>query len=138
VADHIYKDSKSLQQVLYDIKDELRDFISTRVDLLRAELIDKWESWKAAIPMMAAGAGLLLGAFFVLSFGLVALAATLIGGEFRWALGALAVTVFYGVVGGILAWMGSKQIKAEGLAPDRTLRVLKQDQLWIKNEARAS
>ncbi|HUS20372.1 MAG TPA: phage holin family protein [Terriglobales bacterium] len=138
MADHIYRDSKSLQQVLYDIKDELRDFISTRVDLLRAELIDKWDSLKAALPMVAAGVALLMAALLVFSFGLVALAAALIGGEFRWAMGALAVTVFYGLVGGVLAWMGRKQLSAEGLAPDRTLRVLKQDQLWIKNEARAS
>jgi uncharacterized membrane protein YqjE len=138
VADHIYKDAKSLQQVLYEIKDELRDFISTRVDLLRAELVDKWSGIKAAAPMLAAGAALLLAAFFTFTFGLVALAATLIGGEYRWALGAAAVTVLYGVVGGVLAWMSSKQLQAEGLAPQRTLRVLKQDQMWAKNEARAS
>ncbi|MEO6119659.1 MAG: phage holin family protein [Terriglobales bacterium] len=138
MADHIYQDAKSLQKVLYEIKDELRDFISTRMELLRAELVDKWEGWKAAVPLMAAGAVLLLAAFFAFTFGLIAVAATLIGGEYRWALGAGAVVLLYGVIGGVLAWMGSKQLKAEGVVPDRTLKVLKQDQLWIKNEARAS
>ena len=138
MADYIYKDSKSLQQVLYEMKDELRDFISTRVELLRAELIDKWESVKAALPMMVAGAVLLVAAFLALTFGLIALTATLIGGEFRWAIGAGIVFAVYGLIGGVLAWMGSKQLSAEGLKPDRTLRVLKQDQMWIKNEARAS
>jgi hypothetical protein len=138
VADHIYRETKSLQTVLHEIKDELRDFISTRLELLRAELIDKWDGWKAALPMMAAGAVLLMAAFFALTFGLIAAAATLIGGEYRWALGAGAVMVLYGIVGGVLAWMGSKQLKAEGVVPDRTLQVLKQDQLWMKNEARAS
>ena len=138
MADHIYKESKSLQQVLHEIKDELRDFISTRVGLLRAELVDKWDSMKAALPMIAAGAVLLVAAFFAFTFGLIALAAAMIGGEFRWAIGAGIVFALYGLIGGVLAWMGSKQISAEGLAPDRTLRVLKQDQMWIKNEARAS
>ncbi|MEO5937327.1 MAG: phage holin family protein [Terriglobales bacterium] len=138
MADHIYQDAKSLQKVLYEIKDELRDFISTRMELLRAELVDKWEGWKAAIPLMAAGAALLLAAFFAFTFGLIAVVATLIGGDYRWALGAGAVMLLYGVIGGVLAWMGSKQLKAEGVVPDRTLKVLKQDQLWIKNEARAS
>ena len=138
MADPIYQNSKSLPAVLHEIKAELRDFISTRVELLRAELIDKWESWKAAIPMLAAGAALLGVAFLTLTFGLVALGATLIGGDYAWALGAGAVTVLYGIVGGVLTWTGSKRIQAEGLAPERTLRVLKQDQLWIKNEARAS
>jgi uncharacterized membrane protein YqjE len=138
VADHIYKDSKSLQQVLYEIKDELRDFISTRFELLRAEMMDKWNSMKAAAPMVAIGLVLLVSAFGAFTFGLIALAATLIGGEYRWALGAAAVTVLYGVIGGALAWMGAKQISADGLVPDRTLRVLKQDQMWAKTEARAS
>lgn len=138
MADHIYQNSKPLQQVLYEIKDELRDFISTRVELLRAELVDKWDSWKAALPMMAAGLTLLGMAFLVFTFGLVAVAAALIGGEYAWALGAGAVMVLYGLIGGVLAWMGSKQLKAEGVVPDRTLQVLKEDQLWIKNEARAS
>ena len=138
MADHIYQDAKSLHKVLYEIKDELRDFISTRMELLRADLVDKWEGWKAAVPLMAAGAVLLLAAFFAFTFGLIAGAAALIGGEYRWALGAGAVFLLYGIIGGILAWMGSKQLKAEGMVPDRTLKVLKQDQLWIKNEARAS
>lgn len=138
MADYIYEDSKSLQQVLYDIKDELRDFISTRFELLRAEMMDKWASLKAAAPMLAVGLTLLVAAFGAFTFGLVALAAALIGGEYRWALGAAAVTVLYGAVGGALAWMGAKQITADGLVPDRTLRVLKQDQAWVKTEARAS
>lgn len=138
MADYIYKDSKSLQQVLYDIKDELRDFISTRFELLRAEMMDKWNSLKAAAPMLAVGLTLLAAAFGAFTFGLVALAAALIGGEYRWALGAAAVTVLYGAVGGALAWMSAKQITADGLVPDRTLRVLKQDQAWVKTEARAS
>ncbi len=143
MADHIYRDTKSLQTVLHEIKDELRDFISTRLELLRAEMVDKWDGWKAALPMMAAGALLLMAAFFALTFGLIAAAATLIGGEYRWALGSGAVVILYGIFGGVLAWMGSKQLKAEGVVPDRTLKVLQQDQLWIKNqgiknEARAS
>ncbi len=138
MADHIYQEAKSLQTVLHDIKNELRDFISTRMELLRAELIDKWEGWKSALPLMAAGALLLVAAFFAFTFGLVAGAAALIGGDYAWALGAGAVTLLYGIIGGALAWMGSKQLTAEGVVPDRTLKVLKQDQLWIKNEARAS
>lgn len=138
MADHIYQNSKSLQTVLLEMKDELRDFISTRVELLGAEMVDKWDSLKAALPMLVAGAALLGAAFLAFTFGLIAVAATLIGGEYRWALGAAAVTLSYGVIGGVLAWVASKQMKAEGLIPDRTLRVLKQDQMWVKNEARAS
>lgn len=138
MADHIYKDTKSLQQVLHEMKDELRDFISTRFELLQAEMLDKWNSLKAAAPMLAVGAVLLAAALGAFTFGLIALAAVLIGGEYRWALGAAAVTVLYAVIGGALAWVSIRQLQADGLAPDRTLRVLKQDQMWARKEARAS
>ncbi|HUQ50202.1 MAG TPA: phage holin family protein [Terriglobales bacterium] len=136
MADHI--NTKPLNSVLNELKAEAQDFATTRVAMLKAELNEKWTAWKAALPMIAIGAALLGAAFMIFTFGLVALAATLIGGEYAWALGAGAVFLLYGVVGGIMAWMGSKQISAEGLAPERTLRVLKQDQTWIKNEARTA
>lgn len=138
MAEPIYTNNKSLQGVLHEIKDELRDFISTRVELLRAELVDKWSAIKAAVPILAAGIALLAAALFAFTFGLVALFAVLVGGEYRWAIGAGIVFGIYAVIGAALAWMGSKQLSAEGVVPDRTLRVLKQDQQWIQTEAKAS
>ncbi len=138
MADHIYKDAKSLQQVLHEMKDELREFISTRFELLQAEMLDKWSSLKAATPMLAVGATLLAAALGAFTFGLIALAAVLIGGEYRWVLGATAVTILYAAIGGVLAWVSIRRLQADGLVPDRTLRVLKQDQMWARNEARAS
>lgn len=131
-------DNRSITQVLTEMKEELREFVSTRVEMLGAEMREKSAALKASLPLLI-GAALLGGtAFLVLSFGLVALAARLIGGDFAWALGAAAVGGLYLVTGGLMGWFGYKEISAEGLAPKRTLRVLKQDQIWIKNETRAA
>lgn len=131
-------DNKPISVVLHEIKDELQQFFLTRVDMLRAEMNDKVTAWKAGVPMLVGAIVLGWSAFLVFSFGLVALLATLIDSRFSWAIGAALVFALYLVVAAVFAWMGIKELKAEGVAPKRTLRVLQQDQAWIKNEARSA
>lgn len=132
-------EEKSLREVVYEIKDELRDFAVTRLEMLKTELNEKFTRVKTAIPLMVAGAVFAIGAFFALTFGLVAVvAAAMPNSPWRWAIGAGAVFLVYAIVGGILGWMGYREVTTEGLAPQRTLRVLKQDQIWIQNEARSA
>jgi uncharacterized membrane protein YqjE len=129
---------KSLTRVLQEIKDDLRDFATTRYEMLVAELNAKLRVWKLSLPMLAIGATLALGGFFAFTFGLVALFARIIGTNYAWVWGALVVTVFYFAAGGTFAYLGYREMKTAGLKPDRTLQVLKEDQQWIKSEARAA
>jgi uncharacterized membrane protein YqjE len=132
-------EEKSLREVIYEIKDELREFAVTRIDMLRTELSEKFARVKTALPLIATGAVFAIGAFFALTFGLIAvIAAAMPDNPFRWAIGAGAIFVLYLIVGGLLGWMGYREVTTEGLAPQRTLRVLKQDQIWIQNEARSA
>lgn len=132
-------EEKSLREVIYEIRDELRDFATTRYQMFAAELGEKLGRIKTSVPMLIGAAVLGLGAFFALTFGLIAaIAGALPDNDFRWAIGAGAVALFYAVVGGVIGWMGYRELTTEGLAPQRTLRVLKQDQIWIKNEARSA
>jgi hypothetical protein len=41
------------------------------------------------------------------------------------------------VVGGLVGWFAYRELKDTGVTPTRTLEVLKQDQVWIQNEARS-
>jgi uncharacterized membrane protein YqjE len=128
-----------MREVIYEIKDELRDFAVTRIEMFKTELNEKFARVKAAIPLMITGAVFAIGAFFALTFGLIAaVAAFMPDNPWRWAIGAGAIFLLYAIVGGILGWMGYKEVTTEGLAPQRTLRVLKQDQIWIQNEARSA
>jgi uncharacterized membrane protein YqjE len=136
VADYV--NDKSLYRVLQEIKDDLRDFATTRYEMLVAELNEKLRIWKMSLPMLAIGALFAIGAFFVFTFGLVAMFARIIGTNYAWAWGGLIVTVFYLAVAGIFVYLGYREIRETGLAPDRTLRVLKEDQQWIKGETRAA
>jgi uncharacterized membrane protein YqjE len=137
VANPIYND-KSLTQLLQEIKDELRDFATTRYEMLVAEISEKLRVWKLALPMLAIAAVLVLGAFLTFTFGLAVLIGNLIGTSYGYVWGALAVTILYLIVGGICGYLGYRQITAESMKPVRTLEVLKQDQQWIKDETRAA
>jgi uncharacterized membrane protein YqjE len=127
-----------MREVIDELKVELKDFVSTRIDMLKAELKEKLTRVKASIPMLVTAAVFAVGAFFALTFGIIAAIAAVIQNDWRWAIGAGAVFLVYLLIAGIVGWLGYKEITTEGLAPQRTLRVLRQDQAWIQNEARSA
>ena len=130
--------SKNLTDVVNEIKVEAKEFVSTRLQMLTMEIKDKISAWKAGIPLLI-GAGVCgLVAFIVLNYALIAfLAAFFAPSLYNWCFAALIVGFFYLIVAGVLYWVGVRELKAEPLTPARTLRVLKQDQIWLQNEARS-
>lgn len=130
---------KSLGAVLSETKEELKSFVQTRVAILKAELSEKARSWKAVIPMVATAALVLLGAFFVVTFTLVALLAALFQpSPFAWVFGGAIISVVYLIVGAVAGRSAVNRIKAVNMTPNRTLEVLKQDQIWIQKETHAA
>jgi hypothetical protein len=65
------------------------------------------------------------------------IAAGLGGGIGDWALASFIVALAYFAIGGSAVYLGYKQFSSEGLAPKRTIKILKQDQVWLANEARS-
>ena len=129
---------KSLAAVLAETKEELKSFISTRLEMLRAELREKTSTWKQGIILLAVAAVLLVAAWMTLTFALIGLLhAVLIASAYSWFFAGLIVAVLYLVVGGLVGWFAYGELKETGVKPARTLQVLKQDQLWIQNEARS-
>jgi hypothetical protein len=128
---------RTVAEVLNEFKGELKDFAATRGQMLRAEMTEKVGAWKAALPTMVIGAVLLLLALFVFTAGLVEVIALAFGGQ-PWAMAAACFIVFalYGLAGAFLLMYGWRTAKEFGLAPERTLKVLKQDQIWLQSEAR--
>lgn len=129
---------KSIAEVLRDMKVEASDFVVTRFELFAAEIKDKIGKWKASLPMLGLAVVLAMGTFATFTFTLVSLLATLIGGAYAWTLGCLIVCVVYGISAATLGSIAYKRLTAQSLAPERTLRVLRQDREWIKEEARAA
>jgi len=134
----ITENNKSIGQVVSELKNDARDFISTRLQILTQEMNDKVKVWKVAIPMLVIAALLNGIALLVLTFAIVAfLAGVFQPSPYAWCYGALIVTAFYIIAAFGLFYLGKRELTQTGIAPTRTLRVLKQDQIWIQNEARS-
>ena len=130
---------KSIAAILAETKDELKQFVTTRVNILKAEMDEKISRIKSVIPLAVVAALFLVSAWMVFTFALVALLQALfLPSTYAWLWASLIVMAVYLVVGGLCGWLAYSEIKATKLTPDRTLKVLQQDQVWIQNEARTA
>ena len=133
-----YVETKPLGAVLTEIKDDLKEFAQTRFDMLRQELGQKLAVWKAAVPMLAIALVLAWTGFLCFTFFLVAAVRTAFAGtgDWSWPIAAIIVAVLYFIVAGSIGWIMYRELMYTGMKPERTMEVLKQDQVWLQNEAR--
>lgn len=130
---------KSIGVILAETKSEFMEFFDTRLQILRTELKEKVNSLKQSLPLLLVAAALLFAGWITLTFALVVLIrAWFLPSPYAWMWASLIVGCFYSVGGIAVGWFGYSEIKAVGVAPKRTLEVLKQDQVWIQNEARTA
>jgi uncharacterized membrane protein YqjE len=130
---------KSIATILAETKDELKQFVTTRVNMLKAEMDEKISRLKSVIPLAVVAVLFLLSGWMVFTFALIALLhALFVPSVYAWLWASLIVTAVYMVVGAIAGWLAYSEIKATNLTPTRTLKVLQQDQVWIQNEARTA
>jgi uncharacterized membrane protein YqjE len=128
---------RSLASELSGIKDELKTFFQTRAQILQAEAREKVRTWKNSLVLLALAVTFLLTGWFTLVFAVVALLHTwIVSGSYAWFWGGLIVSIILLVAGAVCGQTGYKGIKASGMKPTRTLRILKQDQEWIQKQAR--
>lgn len=133
-----YPPEKSFAQLLSEFKDEIKDFAATRIEMLLAEMREKMAMALAALPAIATGIVLALLSVLFLCIALVALVAMALGGGTgAWAAAFAIVGGVFLLAGGLAIAFGVRRLKARGLKPERTLRILKQDQIWLRNETRS-
>ena len=128
---------RSFAGVVNEVKDELKEFLQTRIAMLKSELGEKMRTIKAAVPMLATAIVFLVTAYLLFTLCLVALiSVAFYGNPFRWFLSFIIVAVLYSIVGDMAAVFGLKELRAQGLMPKKTIKVLKEDQIWLQHEAR--
>jgi uncharacterized membrane protein YqjE len=134
--DTIVGEGRSLSAIVNDLKAEVRAFLNTRLDMLKTEMNEKIGAWKSALPLIIVGAVFALTAWLVLTAALVCIIAAAFGpGIMSWFYSTIIVGILYLLVGGGAAFFAMSEIKRNSLKPERTLRVLKQDQVWLQNES---
>lgn len=131
------ENERSLASVMAELRDEVKDFLSTRVAMLQSEMKDKIAAWKTALPMIVIGLVLAATAFLLLTGAIVgAIYVAFAGNPWAAAISLAIVGIAYALFGGIAVLFAIRDIKERGVTPARTMRVLKDDQVWLRNEAK--
>ena len=129
---------RSLAAILGGMKQELKEFVETRIAMVKSEFRDKLVHWKLAATLAGAGVVLLVTAYLLITFGLVALAAVFIGDTpYRWFFALLGVGVLWTVLSGISLYIAKREFELNRLMPQKTMAVLRGDKLWLQNEVRS-
>jgi uncharacterized membrane protein YqjE len=128
---------KSVAALFAEMKQELQDFVQTRVTMFKVELQEKVRVMKAAAPLAVIGAMLLLTAYLLFTLALVSLVfAFLPDNAYRWCIAFAAIGALWLILGGIAAYMAKRELEVKGLLPKRTVEVLKEDKMWIQSEVK--
>lgn len=128
---------KSLMQSFEDLRNDLKSFIETRYEILRAELSGGLKKARGAAVMFAV-AGLFGVVGFILLGFCVSLAIGLAFGAFTNQVGLIWGFLVTGagnlVLAGIVGAVGKSRLKTADLIPERTLRVLQRDQQALQQQ----
>jgi uncharacterized membrane protein YqjE len=133
----VHENGRTVAEILTEMKAELVEFVQTRITMLRTELLEKWKILRVAIPLAGVAAMLLSTAFLLLTGALVGLVvAAFPNSIYRWFFACLIVGVFWGIVGSAAGYFAIREFQVRSMIPQRTLKVLKGDKLWIETEVR--
>jgi len=126
---------RPLVEIITEIKDELKHFIQTRAQILKAEIHQKLPGILSALPLVIFGILLLTTAWLLLSAALVSFVATiLMPNPYAWIFGLLGVTAAWIIAGLFLLLRGLRMANPKFLIPQKTIGILKDDKLWLQNE----
>jgi len=125
---------RSLAAVVAELKNDVVQFLETRYQILLAEMKEKTETWKSALPWLLVAVFLAFAGFLLLTGAAVVLVAVAVG--VGWSL--LIVGAVYLILAAISVAVVYGELKSHGIAPQRTLHVLQEDKVWLQKEARSA
>jgi hypothetical protein len=128
---------RPFSQTVHEAASGLRDFVETRVAMLQSEMREKLDNLKFAAPMLILGAICGTSAWLLLTGAVVAvLCVAFAGNPYGPFFSLVIVGVLEAVIAGGALWIAFGRISAKGIVPKRTIEVLKEDKIWLENEAR--
>lgn len=129
------RNGRTLGEVIAELKEEIKDFAQTRVQMFANEMRDKIRESKSAAIYVAIGIVLLGTAYLLLNFALVGLIAVAFwGSPYAWFLAFLIVGMCWLILGALMTFLAVRRF--QGLAPKKTIEVLREDKVWLQQEAR--
>jgi len=130
---HDVDNGRTIASILAETRDDLKQFLETRISLLRAELREKVNLLKSAAPLAAVALVLMGTAYLLFTFAVVGLVLALLpANPFRWCFAFLAVAVLWTIFGAVAALAAKRRFARMSLVPNKTIGVLKEDGVWIQ------
>jgi uncharacterized membrane protein YqjE len=137
-AQYDQKGERTLAEIVAEVRDELTDFVQTRVDMMRSEVRETVQAASRWLPLGVVAWVFLSTAYLVFVAAIVAVVSVaFVTNPYRWFLSFLAVALIWAATGGIFAYLAWTQFRAQGTLLKKTLDVLKADKVWLQNEARS-
>jgi hypothetical protein len=117
-------DTRSFSELLSDAVNKLTALVRSEIQLARAELTAKVGEAAVGLAMLAVSASVMIAALVLL---LMALAGWLVHLGLTPPLADFFAALVGAVIGAVIAWNGISRLKADNLAPKRTLEQLHRD-----------
>ena len=133
---HGYAEGRSLMGLFSDLWRETQTLVHQEAELAKAEISEKVSQVTAGAAEIASGGAVLFAGFLVLLFAAVGALELMLPTEHAIWLAPLIVGLIVMIVGYILLARGRKQLKAESLAPQRTIESLQRDARLAKEHAK--
>ncbi|HEX6897760.1 MAG TPA: phage holin family protein [Terriglobales bacterium] len=130
-------DDRSLGSIISEIKVEFKEFVNTRVRVIKAELHETIGAARTAVPLIITALVLGFISIVLFSLAIVALLASAFpGSPYAWFYGLVIVGVLW--IGGaaVAAFFAMNALRANRF-PKRSVEVLKADKIWLQTEARS-
>lgn len=127
------KEERPLGELFSELSGQVGTLVRQEVELARTEMTEKATRAGKHVGFIGAGALVAYAAFLGLLGAAVLLLATL--GLPLW-LSALIVALVVAALAYFLVQKGRQGLQAENLAPSRTIRTLKEDAEWAKDQTK--
>jgi hypothetical protein len=121
---NLARGDKDVADLSQDILRDIATLLSTELQLLRTEISEKLALTGVAAALIAIGVLLLLATIVLL---LQAAIAGLVAYGFSPMVATLLVAIATLFMGGVLVWFGLSRLRAENLAPSKTIHQFQKD-----------
>ncbi len=125
------EESRGVGDLLGDLGRQVSTLVRKEMDLARVELTSNIRRFSRGAAMVGAGSVVLYAGLLVL---LAAIVFALIEAGMDGWLAALIVAVVTLAIGGVLLWMGVKQIQNTEMAPKQTAETVRENVEFVKEQ----
>lgn len=127
---------RSLGAIVAEIKEELKEFFNTRLEMIKVEFQEAVRGVRVGVPLFVISLWLIAIASLLFTLAVVALVASAFAGSpHAWFFAFIIVGVLWTVAAGIAAVFAYHEFRDK--FPKRTLEVLKADKQWLQSEVRS-